>query len=408
MSFYMNDKVDFEKHNIEVIKLMKDFNELKHERVPVTIGGSIRNLISNPEINKTGFTFKDFFTKAEAQVKCQLEYQYYTRHNIICDKEMGLPEKGWQLSLDFQNSHDQSWFGCPFIFFGDTDVPDTVEILKDDPMLLYKWEDPDPFYGRGDFMVKVMEMYQKMNEICRNGLEFHGKPVLPPFSFPSLGTDGILDVALKLRGTVELMTDMYDNPKYFHDLMDYVTRNIIARMKAHRKWAWDHNPDYQGNRQYKGSLCFYADDAIAMLSAEQFKEFILPYTRRIFDEFYDGSGLNIHLCGSATHHFKFLVSEFNVVSFDTGFPVDHGKLRRELGQKITIYGGPTIMLVKDGTPGQIDAEVKRICESGVLEGGKFILIAANNLAPCTPVENIKALYEAGKKFGRIRSCGTKS
>jgi len=38
----------------------------------------------------------------------------------------------------------------------------------------------------------------------------------------------------------------------------------------------------------------------------------------------------------------------------------------------------------------------------VLEGGRFVLIAANNLAPCTPVANIRALYEAGKRYGRTR------
>jgi hypothetical protein len=35
----------------------------------------------------------------------------------------------------------------------------------------------DPFYGRGDFMVRAMEIYEKMNEICRSGYEFHGKPL---------------------------------------------------------------------------------------------------------------------------------------------------------------------------------------------------------------------------------------
>jgi uroporphyrinogen-III decarboxylase len=73
-----------------------------------------------------------------------------------------------------------------------------------------------------------------------------------------------------------------------------------------------------------------------------------------------------------------------------------------IGPDIQINGGPTIMLVKDGTPQEIDIETRRICESGVLEGGRFILIAANNLAPCTPVENIAALYAAGKIYGKIR------
>jgi hypothetical protein len=337
--------------------------------------------------------------KADAQIKCQLEYQYYRRHNWLCDQEMGLPEKEWQLSLDFQNSYDQAWFGCPILFFGETDVPDTGEILKEHPNLLYKWSDPDPFWGHGDFMKLSMDIYSDMRRQCESGLEFHGLPVKPPFCFQCMGTDGVFDCAIKLRGAVELMIDMYENPKYFSDLMDYITRNIIRRMKAHRNWVWDHEPDYKGSRQYKGSF-FYADDAIAMLSQDQFKEFVLPYMSRILDEFHDGSGCRIHLCGNATHHFKFLADKFNVISFDTGFPVDHGKLRHELGPNVTIQGGPTIMLVKDGSAKQIDHEVRKICESGVMEGKKFILIAANNLAPCTPVENIEALYNAGKNYGR--------
>lgn len=400
MSSFLSQKIDFTNHNEEVRQLMADFSQGKHKRIPVVVNGSIRNLFSNPEVNKTGYSFKDFFTQAEAQLKCQLEYQYYMRHNFYCDREMGVPDK-WQLTtVDFQNSHEQAYFGCPLVFFGDTDVPDTAEILKDNPDDLYKWSDPDPFYGRGDFIKKVMDMFQTITGICQKGYEFHGREVLPPMMFQAAGTDGVFDCALKIRGAVELMTDMYVNPQYYHDLMKYITRNIIRRMRVHREFWWDHDPDYNGNRQHRGCF-FYADDSIAMLSPDQFKEFVLPYTKQIFDEFSDGSSFcSIHLCGNATHHFKFLADTFNVKSFDTGFPVDHGKLRHELGADIKIQGGPTVMLVKDGTPEQIAAEVRRICESGVMDGGKFILIAANNLAPCTPVENIMALYEAGKKYGR--------
>ncbi len=116
-------------------------------------------------------------------------------------------------------------------------------------------------------------------------------------------------------------------------------------------------------------------------------------------EFSDGSPISIHLCGNATHHFKFLKDNLNVYSFDTGFPVDFEKIRRKLGPDVQISGGPTIMLVKDGPLEAIAEEVKRICQSGIMEGGRFVLIAANNLAPGTPIENIETLYEAGKTYG---------
>jgi uroporphyrinogen-III decarboxylase len=58
------------------------------------------------------------------------------------------------------------------------------------------------------------------------------------------------------------------------------------------------------------------------------------------------------------------------------------------------------MLLKDGRPEEIRKEVKRICESGIMRGGRFVLREANNLAPGTPVENIEAMYAAGREYGR--------
>jgi hypothetical protein len=396
MGYFLTEKIDFAQHNAEVRELMAHFRVQTHARVPVKIGGSIRNLISNPLLNTTGYSFPDFFTSAQAQINCRLEYEYYVRHHLLCDQEMGLPES-WKLSLDFQNSYDQAWFGCPFRFFGPTDVPDTVEILKENPRLLYDWDDLNPFWGRGDFMERAVEIFYQMQKICAAGLEFHGVPVLPPDHFPGENTDGIFTVALKLRGASETMIDMYENPVYYHDLMDFITQNLIRRITAHRDWARKNGAEDSGESQ-PGDFN-YADDSIAMLSRAQFREFVYPYQKRLFAEFSDGSGCNIHLCGDATHHFKFLADEFNVRAFDTGFPVDHGALRRELGPDIQINGGPSVMLLKNGTPTEIAAETKAICDSGVMDGKRFVLIAANNLAPCTPVENILAFYAAGKKFG---------
>lgn len=393
MGYFLTEKIDFQAHNERVRALMADFQVQKHTRVPVKISGSIRNYISNPALNTFKHSFGDFFTDATTQVACRLEYDYYTRHHLLCDQEMGVPES-WQLWIDFQNSYDQAWFGCPFRFFDPADVPDTVPILQDNPKLLYDWEDPHPFWGRGEFMERAMEMLFLMTKLCESGMEYHGAPLLPPNHFPGENTDGIFTVALKLRGATETMIDMYENPAYYHDLMDFITRNLIRRITTHREWARRY-----GAPEDPGAFN-YADDSIAMLSQAQFREFVYPYQKRLFAAFADERGCHIHLCGDATHHFKFLADEFNVRSFDTGFPVDHGALRQKLGPDIQINGGPSVMLLKSGTPAEIAAETKAICDSGVMDGKRFVLIAANNLAPCTPIENILAFYAAGKKFGR--------
>jgi hypothetical protein len=60
--------------------------------------------------------------------------------------------------------------------------------------------------------------------------------------------------------------------------------------------------------------------------------------------------IKIHACGDATRHFRTLRDKLGVYEFDTGFPIDWGELRRELGPEVTIWGGPSIMVLKDGRP----------------------------------------------------------
>ena len=90
-------------------------------------------------------------------------------------------------------------------------------------------------------------------------------------------------------------------------------------------------------------------------------------------------------------------------ALDTGFPIDLGLLRRQVGPDVEISGGPTVMLAKDGSAQALCREGERILRSGVMEGGKFIMILANNMAPGTPVENIAALYETVRRSGVYRT-----
>lgn len=398
MGYFLRKKLDFNKHNKEVKKVWEAYHNRKPYRVPVSVYGSIRNLFGNPDINKTGYTFEDFFNKPQAQIDCQLAYQKWVRYNLICDCEMGPPDAGWHISIDFQNSYEAGWMGCPLRYFTNG-VPDTVEILKENKYKLYDLEPPHPL--KGNLLGRAMEFFEYMQDKCPQ-MEFEGLPVHPPITIPGEGTDGPLTVAYKLRGALEVCLDMYEDPKYFHALMNFVTENIIRRMKAIREWRWERRPDSPDKNQFRSPNFGFADDAIGMISQKDYVEFVLPYHKRLVEEFSNGGPIGIHLCGDATHHFKFLKDHLRVNSFDTGFPVDHGELRQELGPEVQMTGGPTVMLLKEGTPDEIRAEVKRICESGVMEGGRFILIAANNLAPCTPIENIEALYEAGKIYGVYR------
>jgi len=396
MSFSLGHPVDFARHNEEVERVWQAYRDGRPYRVPVTVGGSVTNLLCNPAINETGYTFRDFFENPQAQIEVQLAYRKWCRFNLIADQPMGPPEGGWQLSVDFQNSWEQGWMGCPLRYFGGG-VPDTEPILRERKERLYELEPPDPL--RGNLLGRAMEFFEYMHDRCPQ-MEFEGLSVLPPRTIPGEGTDGPFDLAYKLRGSSECCLDMLTDPEYFHDLMRFVTENIIRRMKAIRQWRWKRRPDSADVGRFRMPAWGFADDAIVLLSVEQYREFVLPYHRQLAFEFSDGSPISIHLCGDASRFFVLLRDELNVHSFDTGFPLPFERLREELGPDVEIRGGPTVTLLKAGPPEAIAAEVRRICSSGIMEGGRFILREANNMAPCTPIEHVAAMYEAGKRFGR--------
>ena len=65
---------------------------------------------------------------------------------------------------------------------------------------------------------------------------------------------------------------------------------------------------------------------------------------------------------------------------------------------MTIHGGPPCLLLHDGSPDAVRAEVQRILDAGVCEGGCFVLREANNLAPHTPFANLTAMYETARSW----------
>jgi uroporphyrinogen-III decarboxylase len=143
----------------------------------------------------------------------------------------------------------------------------------------------------------------------------------------------------------------------------------------------------------------FADDSIALISTQTYLEAILPHHRRLMETFSEGGPNSIHLCGDATRHFPSLKRELNVMSFDTGFPVDFALLRESVGEEVEILGGPSTPFLCQATPDEVRQETRRILESGIMLGGRFILREGNNLPPDVGVEKVQAMYDT------VRECG---
>jgi uroporphyrinogen-III decarboxylase len=376
---------DFARHNEDAKRAWEAFDAGKPTRTPITLGANVRFVLLDPARNDGWPDFQSYSEDPDLMFETQLRFQRWCKFNLLQDAELGLPEK-WTAYVDFENYYEAAWMGCP-VYYPPGQVPDTRPAYADFPERVMENDLSDPF---GGFMGKVLEYYERFVERAKE-TEYCGRPVGATPPWQGIGSDGLMTLACSVFGPEFVCLAMLDEPERLQKLLAFLTDAIIAKISAWRKRFGIPVPqDGFG----------IADDSIALISTDQLREHILPHLKRIYDAFGTPKGRSIHLCGDATRHFTTLRDELGISSFDTGFPVDFAWLRKEVGPEVRIWGGPHVELLRMATPQEVRDEVRRIMTSGILEGGMFVLREGNNLAPRTPLENIEAMYHAGREFGR--------
>ncbi len=377
---------DFDRHNAEIADLWAAFRAQRPTaRIPIILGTNTRYFLLNRAANTGGTDFRRYSDDADVMFDTLLTFQRWNRFNLLQDAELGLPRE-WILAPDFQNYYEAAWFGCEIRYHADQ-VPDTLPDFAAAPERLLDGGIPDPFAGFG---AKVLAIYQ---HFCARAARetYLDRPIT--VEVPTLGTDGPMTVACNLFGAGFVCETMAADPDRLHTLLAFITEATIRRITAWRQRAGLPVPQPGFG---------FADDSLALISVPMYREHILPHHQRLCQALATDAPRSIHLCGDATRHFVTIRDALNVQCFDTGFPVDFGRLRHALGPGVQIQGGPHVDLLMRSSPAHIHAEVRRILTSGVLEGGRFVLREGNNLAPGTPLANTEALYKAGREFGRLR------
>jgi hypothetical protein len=373
------------RHNAEVAQLWESYEQGHPTRVPVLFNFSKRFYLLTPWLNAEGYTFQDYFERPEVQWEVQLATQRWIRQQVAQDQPWGLPEEWGGLTPDFQNSYESAWLGCR-IEYREGEVPDTWPCLEDKSVLA-RLCIPDPLHdglmGRGLAFREYFEERRQREGYC-------DRPV-GPSGMVGGGTDGPFTIACCLRGATQLCVDLYEDPAFVHALLSFITEAAIVRVRA---------VGAMSGVTYPQPAWGFADDSIQLLSVAQYREFVLPYHQRLVREFSQGGPNGIHLCGDVLRLLPVVQQELNVQSFDLGFPVDLGEVRRLLGPEATLHGNLHPQVLREGPPERIRAETQRIMESGVKEGGRFIFNEGNNTAPGTPPEHFEAAYAAAREFGR--------
>lgn len=380
---------EIRRHNDRVRQVWEAYRTKRPIRTPVILGTNTRYFLLGAAAPFRHIDFKDYTLNPDVMFDTQLQIQHWQRHNLLQDAAMGLPteEEGWTLNVDFQNFYEAGWFGCDLAFF-EGQVPDTHPKFTADARKreVIEQGDLDPF---GGMMGDVKKYYEHFRTRAANE-EYKGRKIRQIHP-RGLGTDGPVTVAANIRGATELFTDFIEDPQYVHDLFDYIVTQTIRRIKAWRRYLGqdEKQPGY-----------WFADDSVQLISGAMYREFVLPYHRRLRDELSSTpTGGSIHLCGDSSRHFKTIVDELKIERIDTGFPIDHGAVRKTLGPDVELLGGPHVELMRNGSARETYEAAAHVLQSGVLEGGRFILREGNNLAPETPLENIAALYQAAHDYG---------
>ncbi len=170
---------------------------------------------------------------------------------------------------------------------------------------------------------------------------------------PGGGTHGIFTIASRVRGAEQLCIDLLDDP-------DFAREELI--------------------------------------SEPVFRQRVLPHHQRMFGAMSSGPR-HIHLCGYAGHHFRTLYDELGMRSLDgPGTFVDHGAVFAEMPE-LKISAQCDHMILDRGPASAIDEMMRGMLTPGARQPGRLSI--SGFLFRDTPLENVAAMYESGKRHGRI-------
>jgi uroporphyrinogen decarboxylase len=141
-----------------------------------------------------------------------------------------------------------------------------------------------------------------------------------------------------------------------------------------------------------------AEDSAQIMSAKLFKEFCVPYDKKLYETFGQG-GRACHMCGDSTHLHQALKKDLHITSFDIfGYLVPPRVAAANLGGKTLLWGNINPMLMKDGTRDEVKQAAWE-CLEALAPCGGFMLGDGANVCPGTPLENFQAIMDAAVEYG---------
>jgi len=353
------------------------------DRVPVLPAIGYRYLL--PQI---GVSFSRYFQDPEVMLCSQIQAQKWLMENIRTDAYSitGAWTGAW---TDFENTFEAGSLGCA-VEFPENDIPwvgpGWVRTEED----LSRLERMD--FIHGDLNERQLIYRRAMMAAAeRYPVKFLGGPVFYPGRNPALThtSDGPFGVAGDLMGQTELFTAVHENPDFVRKLLRIVTDKLIEYLD----FCWQE----EGLAERDLS---WTDDLAAGLSAESYRELVLPEEKRL--RFHFSGRASLHMCGRTDHLLETFTHDLGITDYQGfGYEVNLDRVAEVMGGKVVLLGNVNPMLVLQGPTERIREETRR-CIQKLAPFKGYIVQDGANIPPGTPPEHINAMMEAAERYGRYR------
>jgi methanogenic corrinoid protein MtbC1/uroporphyrinogen-III decarboxylase len=208
-----------------------------------------------------------------------------------------------------------------------------------------------------------------------------------------INTTGVQNLALKIRGE-QLYIDYFENPKLCHHLLRICTETIIRLFEFNKKVSGTGAVDVTPMCDPK--LCVLPNCTIEQVSLKAYEEFLLPYDNQVADAC---APVGIHHCGSVDQVLEGYAKVHHLAFLEIGFGSDVRRAREVLGPEVALNARISPVLMKNGTPEEVSAEVRRLIDQGPPLSN--FSIDTVGLTHGTPDENVRTARRTAAEYGSI-------
>lgn len=199
------------------------------------------------------------------------------------------------------------------------------------------------------------------------------------------GMSGPLSFASSLRGTEQILYDMFEKPTLVHQLLD-------ISLEASRSFA-------EAQVVYGGVKTVNIYDPVAtLISTPMVEEFSFFYLEQLILHIKSlGSLVLLHICNDTTRLLNRMVEiGADILSLDV--QVDLSEAKKIVGERVSISGNVDTSNLVFKTPEEIYQEACSCIESAAI-GGRYTLGSSCEVPIDAPEENIDAMVRAAREFG---------